>query len=144
MPTPSQIAAAAVAELKAAKTLPDWPKDPAATWARVHAIIERCAANNPGPAEAAGKAKVDGADFGDRKKVPPTPEQVTAYSAAIGYPMDGQAWCDSYEVKGWKVGDHRMKDWQAAVRNWKANRYGQDGIALKDGAAAAGRDYSKL
>ena len=56
-----------------------------------------------------------------RRIIPPTPEQVTAYSIEIGYPLDGQAWCDSYAQKGWTVGKVKMKDWQAAVRNWKAN-----------------------
>ena len=66
-------------------------------------------------------------EFGDRKKIPPTPEQVTAYSASIGYPMDGQAWCDSYAAKGWLVGKAKMKDWQAAVRTWRSNGYGARG-----------------
>jgi hypothetical protein len=86
--------------------------------------------------------------FGDPKAIPPSPGQVTAYSAFIGYPLDGQAWCDSYAVKDWKVGRVRMKDWQAAVRTWKANRYGQDGIALKNASAAPinsqPKDYSKI
>jgi hypothetical protein len=64
-------------------------------------------------------------DFGNRKKIPPTPEQVTGYAAAIGYPLDGQDFCDSYEAKGWKVGKNRMKDWQATVRNWRTNGWGK-------------------
>jgi len=52
---------------------------------------------------------------------PPSPEEVTAYAAEIGYPLDGQAWCDSYAQKGWLVGKAKMKDWRAAVRNWKRN-----------------------
>jgi len=52
---------------------------------------------------------------------PPKPEEVTEYSASIGHPMNGQAWCDSYAVKGWKVGKNVMKDWKAAVRTWKNN-----------------------
>lgn len=65
-----------------------------------------------------------------RKTIPPTPEQVTAYSALIGYPMNGQQWCDFYAAKGWMVGKTRMKDWQAAVRNWKTNGWGAGNIAL--------------
>lgn len=53
--------------------------------------------------------------------VPPTAEEVTAYSKEIGYPLNGQAWCDSYAQKGWTVGKSKMKDWRAAVRNWKSN-----------------------
>jgi hypothetical protein len=53
--------------------------------------------------------------------VPPSADEVSKYSADIGYPLDGQAWCDSYAQKGWMVGRTRMKDWKAAVRNWKAH-----------------------
>jgi hypothetical protein len=59
--------------------------------------------------------------------VPPTPDEVSAYSAKIGYPMEGQAWCDSYAQKGWTVGRNKMKDWHAAVRNWKANGWKPNG-----------------
>lgn len=55
------------------------------------------------------------------KNIPPSPAEVEAYSASIGYPMNGQAWCDSYAQKGWLVGKAKMKDWKAAVRNWKVN-----------------------
>jgi hypothetical protein len=53
--------------------------------------------------------------------VPPSADEVSKYAADIGYPLDGQAWCDSYAQKGWMVGRTRMKDWKAAVRNWKAH-----------------------
>ena len=54
---------------------------------------------------------------------PPTPEDVAEYSAEIGYPLNSQAWCDIYAQKGWMVGRSKMKDWKAAVRNWKTNGY---------------------
>lgn len=63
-------------------------------------------------------------DFGDRKKIPPTPEQVAGYSAHIGYPLAGAEFCDFYAAKGWMVGKAKMKDWQAAVRNWKSSGWG--------------------
>jgi hypothetical protein len=59
--------------------------------------------------------------------VKPAPEEVSAYSAEIGYPMNGEAWCDAYEQKGWTVGKNKMKDWKAAVRNWKRNGWRPDG-----------------
>lgn len=134
MPTPKEIAAAAVALLKSAKTkaIADGKT---ISWDEVGAIIEgACALNGDKPA-----------DFGDRKKIPPTPEQVTGYSAFIGYPMNGQAWCDAYTQKDWKVGKTRMKDWQAAVRNWKTNGYGSDGVALAGTKKPSeGRSYDKL
>ncbi len=65
--------------------------------------------------------------------IPPAPSDVTAYSEEIGYPMDGQKWCDNYAQKGWIVsGKARMTDWKAACRNWKHNEWGQESkIALK-------------
>ena len=74
--------------------------------------------------------KVSPSPFGDRKAIPPTPEQVELYSASIGYPMVGTGWCDAYASKGWSVGKTRMVDWQAACRAWKINKWGQGGIAL--------------
>lgn len=55
--------------------------------------------------------------------VPPTPEEVTTYSAEIGYPMDGVGWCAHYATKKWKVGSNKMADWKAAVQKWKSNGY---------------------
>jgi hypothetical protein len=52
---------------------------------------------------------------------PPSYQEVEIYAASIGYALDGQAWCDSYAAKGWMVGKAKMKNWQAAVRNWKRN-----------------------
>jgi hypothetical protein len=49
----------------------------------------------------------------------PTAAEVTEYAASIGFDLDGEAFCDFYEAKGWKIGTTPMKCWQAAVRNWK-------------------------
>lgn len=53
----------------------------------------------------------------------PTPEEVSQYGAGIGFPLDGKAFFDSYEAKGWMIGKNPMKDWKAAVRTWKNNGY---------------------
>lgn len=91
-------------------------------------------------------APADVSAFGDPKKIPPTPEQVTAYSASIGYPLDGAKWCASYEAKGWKIGKGSgtpMKNWQATVINWRTNGYGR-GTHTIDGNGAPWKDYSKI
>jgi hypothetical protein len=45
---------------------------------------------------------------------------VTAYCVKLGLPEgEGQAFLDFYESNGWRVGKNPMKDWPAAVRNWK-------------------------
>ncbi len=67
----------------------------------------------------------------------PTAEEVTAYASEIGYPFNGSAWCDSYAQKGWMVGKSKMKDWQAAVRNWKANGWEPNGATATNGRPEA-------
>jgi hypothetical protein len=52
--------------------------------------------------------------------VKPTPTEATEYARSIGYTLDGQAFVDSYEAKGWLIGKTPMKDWRAAVRTWKS------------------------
>lgn len=64
----------------------------------------------------------------DKDKAPrftkPEPGEVTAYAITIGFPLDGEAFCDWYEARGWlfKTGQP-MKDWKAAVRTWKRNNF---------------------
>ena len=50
---------------------------------------------------------------------PPTLEEVKSYVIEKGYTMDAERFCNFYESKGWFVGKNKMKDWQAAVRNWE-------------------------
>ena len=52
---------------------------------------------------------------------PPTPEEVEEYSRTIEYSIDGNAFCDFYEIRGWTIGRHgaAIKSWQACVRTWK-------------------------
>jgi len=76
--------------------------------------------------------------------IPPSPEEVTAYSASIGYPLDGQAFCDSYEAKGWLVGKVKMKNWQAAIRNWKRNLWGSVLKNCPTAPITPSKDYSKF
>jgi biotin operon repressor len=51
----------------------------------------------------------------------PAPDRVTHYAESIGFRLDGQAFCDFYDSKGWIIGKSAMKDWKAAVRTWKKN-----------------------
>ena len=51
---------------------------------------------------------------------PPTAEEVAEYAASIGYAMDAERFCDYWTARGWEVRPRiRMKDWRAAVRNWR-------------------------
>jgi hypothetical protein len=98
------------------------------SWRQVEEAVAGCltsVAAPQRPVKAAPKA------FGDRKVIPPTPEEVATYSASIGYPLDGSKWCDFYKAKGWFTGRTKMVDWQATVRNWKTNGWGQGTVALR-------------
>ena len=61
------------------------------------------------------RSKSRGAKFS-----PPSPAEVTAYAASIGFNLDGQEFCDKNESIGWVVGKNRapMKDWRAVVCTW--------------------------
>ena len=68
-----------------------------------------------------------------KRFVKPSVDQVRAYCAEKGYPVDAQRFFDYYESNGWMVGKNHMKDWQAAVRNWnQRDRHGgQSGPVIK-------------
>lgn len=58
---------------------------------------------------------------------PPTLEEVKAYCAEKEYNIDAERFIDFYTSKGWFVGKNKMKDWQAAVRNWHKGGKGNGG-----------------
>ena len=72
-----------------------------------------------------------------QRQIPPTLEEVRAYAAQRGDPLDPEAFMDYYTANGWKVGRNPMKDWKAAVRTWarKEQAHGT-GIRSTDPAAA--------
>ncbi len=76
--------------------------------------------------------------------VPPTPEEVTAYSIAIGYPLDGEGWCAKYEQKGWFVGDKVMVSWKAAVVNWKKSGWTIGATPGREGSSGEERGSASL
>lgn len=54
---------------------------------------------------------------------PPTADQARAYGNEIGFDIDAERFCDFYAAKGWLVGKSPMKDWKAAVRNWRGSQH---------------------
>lgn len=66
-------------------------------------------------------------DLGRRgKKIPPTFEEVASYIIEINAQVDAAAFIDCYQANGWTVGKgKKMKDWCAAVRNWKREGWGK-------------------
>jgi hypothetical protein len=67
---------------------------------------------------------------------PPTAEEVQNYLNGLGERrFTGQNFVDAYAASGWKLkGGNPMKDWQAAVRNWRSMR---DRDGQKVGSQAA-------
>lgn len=49
---------------------------------------------------------------------PPTVNEVKTYCQEQGYSVDAERFVSYYESNGWMVGRNKMKNWQAAVRNW--------------------------
>ena len=53
--------------------------------------------------------------------IPPEPKEVEEYAKTIDFNVDGEAFCDFYETRGWTIGKYRapIKSWKACVRTWK-------------------------
>ena len=65
----------------------------------------------------------DSIDNKVNKFTPPTSTQVQEYMDEIGgCNFDADYFVDYNESRGWMVGKNKMKDWKAAVRNWKRNQ----------------------
>jgi len=65
----------------------------------------------------------------------PTVEQLREYGREIGFRgFDAERFYDHYEMIGWVVGKGRapMKDWRAAVRQWRRNQVEWSGAAVQE------------
>ena len=62
---------------------------------------------------------------------PPAFEDVQDYCLSRRNGIDSGAVLDYYESVGWMVGKKKMKDWQAAVRTWEKNNYGNGKPTVK-------------
>lgn len=59
------------------------------------------------------------------EKIPPAIDDVRAYIQEKGYNVDADRFMDYYEAQGWKLSNgNKMKNWQAAVRNWHQRQQG--------------------
>lgn len=50
---------------------------------------------------------------------PPSREEIETYCLEADISIDIDHFVDHYTANGWRVGSKPMKDWKAAVRNWK-------------------------
>jgi hypothetical protein len=73
--------------------------------------------------------------------VPPSISEVSDYAKKIGYNLNPEAFVNSYEQKGWMVGKSKMKDWKAAVRNWKTHEWGKKQETNKERLAREMMEY---
>ena len=56
---------------------------------------------------------------------PPSVSEVSDYCREHSLSMDAERFVDYYTANGWMAGRSRIRDWQAAARNW-ARREQQD------------------
>ena len=85
---------------------------------------------------------------------PPSVDDVSAYCKENGYTISPWKFVNYYTSNGWMVGRTKMKDWQAAVRNWqsKEKEYGNKNSTvvldsrpdskLRDSSDFSQKDYS--
>lgn len=107
---------------------PDEEREKKAEWKRKERERKRdvasCRLVSPDVAKSRHIADADAdaeAEIKGRKRprfTVPSVEDVRAYCREKEYRIDPEAFVDFYTAKGWRVGAHQMKDWQAAVRNW--------------------------
>ena len=64
------------------------------------------------------------------KFVIPTFEEVAEYIAANNLNVDGSQFIDYYTSNNWMVGRNKMRDWQAALRNWARRDTGTAAFSL--------------
>ena len=55
------------------------------------------------------------------KFIKPTIDEIKEYCTLRNNRVDAIKFFNFYESKGWMVGKNKMKDWQAAVRNWETS-----------------------
>lgn len=74
-----------------------------------------------------------------KRFVPPTLEEVTAYCTERNNGINPQEFLDHYTANGWRQGrgtGRPVKDWRACVRTWENSRnsrpqYGPNGVMIK-------------
>ena len=76
---------------------------------------------------------------------PPSVEEVAAYCRERENNIDPERFVDFYTSKGWKVGNQKMRDWKAAVRNWERRpEYGAErNSGTGRDAVKTAEDYAK-
>lgn len=58
----------------------------------------------------------------NKRFVPPSLEEVTAYCKERNNNVDPNSFIDFYQSKNWMVGKNKMIDWKACIRTWENRR----------------------
>ena len=63
-----------------------------------------------------------------KKFTPPSHSEISSYCKEKDISIDIDYFIDYYTTNGWMAGKNKMKDWQAAVRNWarRDREFGKD------------------
>jgi hypothetical protein len=61
-----------------------------------------------------------------KRFISPSAQEIQEYAIAAGLTIDADRFVDFYEAKGWMVGKNKMKDWQAAARNWARQNWARN------------------
>ena len=98
-------------------------------------INETLSENGKGNGKGSGKPSIPNPIPSPSKRTaerfnPPIAQEVREYAKTKGLPIDAERFVDFYGTKGWMVGKNKMKDWQAAVRNWARSQRDQTGKTL--------------
>ena len=82
----------------------------------------------------------------EKRFAPPTPENVNGYCREMGYThVDAERFVNYYAAKGWKIGNDKIEDWKALVRNWERQDNDQrQGMAAKDPQTAQKKSANRF
>lgn len=58
-----------------------------------------------------------------KRFIKPTIEEIAAYCKERKNNIDAEYFFNSYESKGWKIGNTRIKSWKACVITWEKNNF---------------------
>jgi uncharacterized protein YdaU (DUF1376 family) len=78
-----------------------------------------------------------------KKFIKPTAEELAGYASEIEFAgFNPSKFLNHYDSNGWMVGRNKMKDWRAAVRNWKTSDFGKPVSKPSSHTGFATKNYS--
>jgi hypothetical protein len=78
-----------------------------------------------------------------KKFIKPTAEELAGYASEIEFAgFNPSKFLNHYDSNGWMVGRNKMKDWKAAVRNWKTSDFGKPAAKPSSHTGFSTKNYS--